>query len=82
MTLYVGLDVSDKTTHICVVDGEGKVLRHDGVASDPDVLAKWLKRRCAGVALARVAPARGRGSKPQSETRNAPRTESPPHARG
>ena len=43
MTLYAGLDVSDKTTHICVVDGEGKVLRRDCVASDPDVLAKWLK---------------------------------------
>ena len=50
MTLYAGLDVSDKTTHICVVDGEGKVLRRDCVASDPDVLAKWLNRHCAGVA--------------------------------
>ena len=26
MVIYVGLDVSDKTTHICVVDGEGAVL--------------------------------------------------------
>jgi transposase len=39
MMLYAGLDVSDKSTHLCVVDGEGAV-----VASDPDVLAKWLKR--------------------------------------
>jgi transposase len=26
------------------VDGEGAVVRRDVVASDPDVLAKWLKR--------------------------------------
>lgn len=46
MSIYAGLDVSDKTTHICVVDDEGKVLRRDVVASDPDVLAKWLNRFC------------------------------------
>lgn len=46
MTMYAGLDVSDKATHICVVDGEGVVLRRDVVATDPDVLAKWLKRHC------------------------------------
>ena len=27
MTIYAGMDVSDKTTHICVVDGEGVVDR-------------------------------------------------------
>lgn len=52
MSMYAGLDVSDKTTHICVVDADGKVLRRDVVASDPDVLAKWLNRHC--VALGRV----------------------------
>jgi transposase len=46
MTLYAGLDVSDKATHVCVVDGDGAVVRRDVVASDPDVLAKWLKRHC------------------------------------
>ena len=49
MTIYGGLDVSDKATHICVVDGEGVVVRRDVVASDPDVLAKWLKRHCPGL---------------------------------
>ena len=47
MTIYAGLDVSDKQTHICVVTSEGAVIRRDVVASDPDVLAKWLKRHCA-----------------------------------
>jgi transposase len=49
MSIYAGLDVSDKTTHVCVVDVEGRVLRRDVVASDPGVLAKWLNRHCAGV---------------------------------
>lgn len=49
MTIYAGMDVSDKTTHLCVVDGEGVVVRRDVVASDPDILAKWLKRHCPGL---------------------------------
>lgn len=47
MSIYAGLDVSDKTTHICVVDVDGKVLRRDVVESDPDFLAKWLNKHCS-----------------------------------
>ena len=36
MTIYAGLDVSDKQTHVCVVDAEGKVVRRDSAASDPN----------------------------------------------
>lgn len=46
MGIYAGLDVSDKMTHVCVVDADGVVVRRDVVASDPDVLAKWLGRHC------------------------------------
>ena len=46
MSIYAGLDVSDKTPHVCVVDGEGAVLRREVLASDPDVIAKWLGRYC------------------------------------
>lgn len=49
MAIYAGLDVSDKATHICVVDAEGVVICRDVVASDPDLLAKWLKRHCPGL---------------------------------
>jgi transposase len=49
MGIFAGLDVSDKTTHVCVVDGEGVVLRRDVVATDPDVLAKWLGKHCASL---------------------------------
>jgi transposase len=31
-----------KATHICVVDGDGAVLRRD-------VVAKWLGKHCAGL---------------------------------
>lgn len=49
MGIFAGLDVSDKTTHICVVDGEGAVLRREVQATDPDVLAKWLGKHCPNV---------------------------------
>lgn len=50
MSIYAGLDVSDKTTHVCVVDAEGAVLRREVLASDPDVIAKWLRRYCPELA--------------------------------
>ena len=46
MGIYAGLDVSDKTTHICVVAGDGAIVRREVVASDPDALARWLGRHC------------------------------------
>lgn len=49
MTIYAGLDVSDKTTHVCVVDADGAVVKRDVVASDPDLLAKWLGKHCPGL---------------------------------
>jgi len=46
MSIYAGLDVSDKTTHVCVVDAEGAVLRREVLASDPEIIGKWLGRYC------------------------------------
>jgi transposase len=56
MGIYAGMDVSDKTTHLCVVDAEGLVIRREVVSSDPEVVAKWLNKHCAGKhgGLARV----------------------------
>ena len=50
MSIHAGLDVSDKTTHVCVVDVEGSGVQRDVVASDPDALAKWLNRHCPHLA--------------------------------
>ncbi len=43
--LYAGLDVSDKKTHICIVDEKGG-LRWRGVCvTDPEALSRTLKKR-------------------------------------
>jgi len=49
MTMYAGLDVSDKTTHICVVDGDGVVVWRGVCATDPAVITKTLARHARGV---------------------------------
>ena len=46
--VYVGLDVSDKSTHVCVVDGAGAVIWSGACATDPEAIAGTLKRRAAG----------------------------------
>src|SRR6201987_5731360 len=43
MEHYVGLDVSPKLTSICIVDRTGKVEREGVVASDPEVIATFIK---------------------------------------
>ncbi|MCC8947808.1 IS110 family transposase [Bradyrhizobium sp. Arg62] len=51
MDFYAGLDVSLEATNVCVVDGDGKVVREEKLETDPDstelFLAEWgihLKR--------------------------------------
>ena len=48
--VYAGLDVSDKSTHVCVMDGSGVVLWAGACATDPEVIAKTLKSRAPGLA--------------------------------
>jgi transposase len=50
--VYVGLDVSDKSTHLCVVDGAGDVIWSGACATDPEVIAKVLKTRAPGLVRA------------------------------
>ncbi len=51
MDFYAGLDVSLAATNVCVVDGDGKIVREVKLDTDPDAielfLAEWgihLKR--------------------------------------
>lgn len=44
MKQYVGLDVSQKETSVCVVDEAGKVLFEGRASSDPGALAKIIRR--------------------------------------
>ncbi len=47
--VYAGLDVSDKTTHVCVVDGAGAVVWTGACASDPEAIARTLERHAGGL---------------------------------
>ncbi|MBV9750466.1 MAG: IS110 family transposase [Acetobacteraceae bacterium] len=49
---FCGLDVSLRMTAVCVVDGDGRILKEAKVASDPEVISEFL--RGLGLALERV----------------------------
>lgn len=49
MTSYVGLDVSLKSTSICVVDADGVVIVEQSVDSDPDCIADFVHMNAPGV---------------------------------
>jgi transposase len=42
MEHYVGLDVSLKSTAICVVDANGKIVREGAAATDPETIAAFI----------------------------------------
>jgi len=56
--LVIGLDVSDKYTHVCVLDDTGTVVLRDRIATKDPALRKWFTSR----APARVALEVGRHS--------------------
>lgn len=43
MDHYAGIDVSLELSSVCVVDGEGRIVRESQVASDPQALVAWFK---------------------------------------
>jgi transposase len=46
--LYCGLDVSLKQTALCVVDGDGRVAREARLATDPEVISRFLQENELG----------------------------------
>jgi len=42
MKHYAGIDVSLEQSSVCVVDGEGKIVREARIASDPTQLTAWF----------------------------------------
>lgn len=49
MKIFAALDVSDKTTYVCVVDGDGAIVWRGVCATDPAVLAATLARHAPGL---------------------------------
>src|SRR5258708_22508660 len=52
MDHYAGIDVSLECSSVCVVDANGKIVREDKVASEPEALIGWF--RSLGLSLARI----------------------------
>jgi len=52
MNHYAGIDVSLKSSAVCIVDGAGKIIREAAVESEPAALIGWFKR--LGVELERI----------------------------
>ena len=42
MKQYAGIDVSLEAAHVCIVDGDGKIIREAKVLSEPDALIDWF----------------------------------------
>ena len=49
METYVGLDVSLKTTSVCVVDREGTIVKEGVVVSEPEAIAAFIAAHAPGV---------------------------------
>jgi transposase len=69
MDHYAGIDVSLKSSSVCVVDANGKIVREDQVASEPGALIAWLGS--LGLSLTRIGLEAG----PQSQWLFAPMRE-------
>ena len=52
MSYYAGIDVSLEASHVCVIDGSGKVVREARVSSEPEALIAWLGS--VGLELTRI----------------------------
>ena len=52
MNYYAGIDVSLECSSLCVVDGNGRIVREGKVVSEPEALIAWLGS--LGLSLERI----------------------------
>jgi len=54
---YVGLDVSQELTSVCVIDKQGTVVWRGKCATDPDAIAAAIRQHaCAGRRIRHLRP--------------------------
>lgn len=60
---YIGIDVSTKESAVCILDGEGKIVREAKLATDPEIIARFIAATgfapSSGSAWSQGVPPRG-----------------------
>jgi transposase len=54
MDIYIGFDISLQTTHICVVDMDGNILREGIASSEVGPINQWLCTHCGDWTVRRI----------------------------
>jgi transposase len=49
---YIGIDVSTKESALCILDGEGKIVRETKLPTDPEIIARFIA--ATGLAIDRI----------------------------
>lgn len=54
MDAFIGFDISLQTTHICVVDDEGRMFVEGTAASEVEAIGRWLDDHCSAWTVKRI----------------------------
>jgi len=49
---FIGIDVSTKESALCILDGNGKIVRETKLPSDPEIIARFITD--TGLAIERI----------------------------
>jgi transposase len=49
---YIGVDVSTKESALCIMDGNGKIVRETKLPTDPEIIARFIA--ATGLAIERI----------------------------
>jgi transposase len=54
MDVYIGIDISLQTSHVCVVDSDGNIVREGTATSEVHAIDQWLRSHSKGWAIQRI----------------------------
>ena len=49
---YIGVDISTKESALCILDGNGKIVREAKLPTDPEIIARFIA--ATGLAIERI----------------------------